>query len=123
MMMKQKQQIVAVLILSLFSGKAHAAGMAEIFRVPVILNIVILAGALACLAVAIRLFNLVKGGMLARGWQLWIVSFFTLVFGQVFVLAEKLDIFAVAFDVGGLLYLATVVLWFVGLLQTRRVLG
>jgi len=92
-------------------------------QIPVILNIIILAGALACLAVAIKLFTLVKGGALAKGWQLWVVSFFTLIFGQIIVLAEKLDVFALGFDVAGLLYLATVALWFMGLLQTRKVLS
>jgi hypothetical protein len=110
-------------MLSLFSGRADAADFSGISQIPVILNMVILGGALACLAVAIKLFNLVKGGALAKGWQLWIVSFFTLVFGQIIVLAEKLDVFAISFDMASVLYLATVALWFAGLMQTRKVLG
>ena len=120
--MKHKPLIWTVMLLS-FSGQAMAADFSGISQIPVILNIIILAGALACLAVAIKLFTLVKGGALAKGWQLWVVSFFTLIFGQIIVLAEKLDVFALGFDVAGLLYLATVALWFMGLLQTRKVLS
>jgi len=121
--MKQKTLIIMTAILSVISGNAYAADFAAIGRIPVILNVVILAGAVACLAVAIKLFTLVKGGALAKGWQLWVVSFLALVFGQIFVLAEKLDVFAVGFDIAGILYLATVALWFIGLIQTRKVLG
>lgn len=115
--------ILVTAMLSLFASHAGAADFSAIGRIPVILNVVILGGALACLAVAIKLFALVKGGALAKGWQLWVLSFFTLIFGQIFILAEKLDVFVVGFDVAGLLYLATVILWFMGLLQTRKVLG
>ncbi len=121
--MKYKPLIMTAGMLSVFSGTADAANIAVITQVPVILNIVILAAAVACLAVAIKLFNLVKGGALAKGWQLWIISFFALAFGQVFVLAEKLEVFAIGFDIVGLFYLVTVVMWFLGLLQTRKVMG
>ena len=121
--MKYKRLILVTVMLSLFAGQADAADFSAIGQIPVILNIVILGGALACLAVAIKLFSLVKGGALAKGWQLWVLSFFTLIFGQIFILAEKLDVFVIGFDVAGLLYLATVLLWFMGLLQTRKVLG
>jgi hypothetical protein len=121
--MKLKPCVFAAVLLLLVSGRAEAADFAVIGQIPVILNMVILAGAIACLAVTIKLFALVKGGSLAKGWQLWVASFFALAFGQIFILAEKLDVFAVGFDLSGILYLATVVLWFMGLLQTRKVLG
>lgn len=90
--------------------------------IPVALNLFILIGAIACLAVAVKLFILVKGGALARGWQLLVISFITLTLAQVIVLADKLGIMAVTFDIAGVFYLATVGLWFWGLLQTRKVL-
>ena len=80
-------------------------------------------GAVACLGIAIRLFGLLKGGALAKGCQLWIVSFVALAIGQLFVLADKLQFVMMGFDVAGLLYVTTVVLWFAGLVQTRKVLG
>ena len=122
-MMKQRSLILTTLMLSIISGNAYAADFAAIGKIPVLFNVVILAGALACLAAAIKLFTLVKGGALAKGWQLWVVSFVALICAQIFVLAEKLDVFAVGFDIPGLMYLATVTLWFIGLLQTRKVLG
>jgi len=91
-------------------------GMAVIF------NLLVFLGAMACLVISLRVFVLVKGGALARGWQMLIVSFVTLAAGQVFILAEKIGLFSLGFDIPGLLYLATVALWFAGLMQTRKVL-
>ena len=119
------RKLVTLLLLAVWSlgGRAEAADFTQITKVPVLINAIILLGALACLIIAIRLFSLVKGGALARGWQMFVVSFVTLVAGQIFILAEKFGLFALAFDVAGILYLATVILWMVGLMQTRRVLG
>lgn len=121
--MKYKSLICAAALMPLAFDQAEAANFAVLGQIPVILNVIILAGAVACLTIMIKLFILVRGGALAKGWQLWVLSFFTLAFGQVFVLAEKLDVLAINFDVAGILYLATVVLWFMGLIQTRKVLG
>ncbi len=105
------------------TSTASAADFSKMAEIPSIVNAVILLGAIACLAVALNLFALVKGGALARGWQLLIFSFVTLAVGQILILAEKLELFMVGFDIPGILYLATVILWLVSLLQTRKVLG
>ncbi len=115
--------LLTIAAIPLLSDKAHAAGLSSLANLPVLVNMIILVGALACLGTTIKLSALVKGGALARGWQLLIVSFITLAISQIFILAEKLGWFALNFDIAGLLYLATVILWFIGLLQTRRVLG
>ncbi len=121
--MNYKTLALAAVLLPLLSNTASAATAADFGRIPVLINIVILAGAIASLAVAIRLLSLVRGGALAKGWQLWVLSFLTLALGQIVILAEKLNFFALSFDIAGVFYLATVVLWFMGLVQTRRVLG
>lgn len=121
--MMRKLLIFTSAAIPLLSDKAHASVITGLANVPVMINLVILVGAIACLITAIKLFTLVKGGALARGWQFLVVSFITLAFGQIFVLAEKLGWFALTFDVAGLLYLVTVVFWLIGLMQTRRVLG
>lgn len=121
--MKYKTLALVAVLLPLLSNKAMAATAADFGRIPVLINIVILAGAIASLMVAIRLLSLVRGGALAKGWQLWVLSFLTLALGQIILLAEKLNFFALSFDIAGVFHLATVVLWFMGLVQTRRVLG
>jgi Flp pilus assembly pilin Flp len=121
--MKYKTVALTAVLLPLLSKNAMAATAADFGRIPVLINVVILAGAIASLAVAIRLLSLVRGGALAKGWQLWVISFFSLAFAQVVVLAEKLHFIALSFDISGVFYLVTVVLWFMGLVQTRRVLG
>lgn len=121
--MMRKLFIFTAAAVPLLSDRAHASVISSLADIPVLINLIILIGSVACLVTAIKLFTLVKGGALARGWQFLVVSFVTLAFGQIIVLAEKLGWFALTFDMAGFLYLATVVLWLIGLMQTRRVLG
>lgn len=121
--MKYKTIALAAVLLPLLSNNAMAATGADFGQIPVLINIVILAGAIASLTVALRLLSLVRGGALAKGWQMWLISFFSLALAQIVVLAEQLHFIAISFDVAGVFYLVTVVLWFMGLLRTRRVLG
>jgi hypothetical protein len=121
--MMRKLLITVAAIILLSSNRAAAADFSSLAQIPVMLNLIILIGAAACFGVAIKLLGLVRGGALARGWQMFVVSFITLAVGQVFVLAEKLGFFVITFDVAGIMYSATVALWFMGLFQTRKVLG
>lgn len=106
----------------LLCDQAAAADWTVAGILPVALNAVILAGAFGCLIIAFKLYNLVKGGALARGCQMWLFSFITLAAGQAVALAEKLGLLAINFDIAALLYVGTVILWFFGLIQTRKVL-
>ena len=121
-MIRRFSTAIAVMLPFLYEN-ASASTVGRLSNIPVMLNIIILIGSIACLTVAIRLFGLVKGGALARGWQMLVISFITLTVGQIVVLAEKLDLVTLTFDLAGIMYLATVILWFVSLLQTRKVLG
>ena len=114
---------LSVAVFGGLTSSAVAADFSKMAEIPVIVNLVILLGAIACLTVALNISSLVKGGALARGWQLLIFSFVTLGVGQIIILAEKLELFMVGFDIPGILYVATVILWLVSLLQTRKVLG
>lgn len=118
-----KRILLTLAVLVVCGAPAAAADYSKLSQAPVILNGVILIGAIACLVIAVRLFNLVKGGALAKGCQFWVISFITLLAGQILALAEKLDVFALHFDFAAVLYAATVMLWFAGLVQTRKVLG
>lgn len=122
-MMKTKIFLVTILLIAALPAGAWAADFSQIKNVSVVFSLVVFLASVACLTISIRLGALVKGGALAKGCQVWIISFVTLTIGQFFVLAEKFAIFAVGFDIAGLMIMTTVILWFVGLMQTRRVLG
>jgi hypothetical protein len=103
--------------------RAEAADFSHISDVSVILNLVILAGTVSCLIVALKVLSLVRGGALSRPWQLFIVSFISLAAAQVLALFQNLDILRMTFDLSSVLYVATVILWFAGIFHTRKVLG
>ncbi|MFH1699983.1 MAG: hypothetical protein ABIE07_05280 [Candidatus Zixiibacteriota bacterium] len=122
--MKNKLGLIGIFVFTLIMVEsAYAADFKVLGNVPAIINLVILIGALACLSVAIKLFGLVKGGALAKGCQMWIISFITLTAGQVLILAQELKLFILTFDIAGILYVGTVILWLIGLMHARRVLG
>lgn len=121
--MRNKLLVLTLLTPVLLCSQARAADFSSIKQVPVMLNLLILVGAVACLAIAVRLLGLVKGGALARGIQMWLISFVTLAVAQVIILADKFGFFTVTFDLAAVLYVGTVILWFSGLLHARKVLG
>ncbi|MEE9441208.1 MAG: hypothetical protein V3V99_00880 [candidate division Zixibacteria bacterium] len=121
--MKYKPGLGILPLTMIMAESAFAADFNVLGSIPAIINIVILIGALACLSVAIKLFGLVKGGALAKGCQMWIISFITLTAGQVLILAQELKLFTLTFDIAGILYVGTVILWLIGLMHARRVLG
>jgi hypothetical protein len=121
--MKYKLGLWILPLTMIMAESAFAAEFDVLGSIPAIINMAILAGALACLLVAIKLFGLVKGGALAKGCQMWIISFITLTAGQVLILAQELKLFTLTFDIAGIMYVGTVILWLIGLIQARRVLG
>ena len=121
--MRYKQIFTILPLLMVIAGDASAADFSVLGTIPGMFTMLILLCALASLAVAIKLFSLVKGGALAKGYQLWVISFITLAVSQILILLEKMGIFALTFDVATVLFAGTVILWLIGLMQARKVLG
>ena len=114
--------ITTLLIMS--SRPAHAAFDAnELYTTGAIINLVVLVCAAVCLIWALRILSLVKGGLISKSWQMFVVGFCFLIAAQLMVVGEKVGILTLPTYVSTALYLLMTITWLAGLYQTRKVLG
>ena len=88
--MRRYAAIPAGLIL-LLSPAAHAANLAVITNPPTIFNLVVLVVAVVGLVGAFRVTDLVRGGLLLKSWQLFVVGFIVLALAQVAALLHAFE--------------------------------
>ncbi|HUV31187.1 MAG TPA: hypothetical protein VMY05_08885 [Acidobacteriota bacterium] len=119
-----KSRIIVALALTLVSfGSAEAANVAVIASPPGLLSVVVLVFACACVVVGLQVRSIVRGGMLARSWQLLVTGFALLALVQLVRLLHDMEVLALpVWVVPGLLLLMTGV-FFYGLFAARQTLG
>ena len=116
------KKTVFLTALMLVAGSTQAANFAVITSPPTALSLVVLVGAIVCLAGAYQISAILKGGFLAKTWHLFIGSFFALALSQVGVLLHDFEIYPVpAFAVPAFMLLA-LVLFIYGIFETKRTL-
>ncbi|HSG99626.1 MAG TPA: hypothetical protein VLB27_06225, partial [candidate division Zixibacteria bacterium] len=77
------------------AGGAAAAtpDFGVLLTIPALVDQAILLVAIVSIAIALRVYALVKGGLLAKSWQLFVVGLLCLAIAQVFGLAGALGYF------------------------------
>jgi hypothetical protein len=120
--MKRFTVVPAALVL-LLSPAAHAANLAVITNPPTIFNVVVLAMAVVGLVGAFRVADLVRGGLLFRSWQLFIIGFVALALAQAAVLVQTFEVVALPSFVVPMLLVVMVGLFAYGVFEARRTLS
>ncbi|MGD8921701.1 MAG: hypothetical protein PVH24_00500 [Candidatus Zixiibacteriota bacterium] len=114
---------LSLLLVLAGAGQSQAANVAVVTSPPTILNILVLIFAGACLTVCAQLLSLVRGGLFAKIWQLFLLAFVVLALSQI---ASLLNVFEVVllpeFVVPALLVLATGVFLY-GIFEAKRILS
>lgn len=120
-----RQLCIPAVVIALLAGaeSAHAANLTALVHPGGFLNLLLLAGAVACLIFAFQLTSLVRGGSLMRSWQLFLVGFLLLSLAQLFALLTELEIAAFPSWLNPLLLTLMAAAFLYGLMQTKRVLG
>jgi hypothetical protein len=113
----------ALALIGLLPETSQAADFALLLTVPAIVNQVVLIAAIASLLVAFRVYTLVKGGLLAKSWQMFVVGLLCLAIAQIFALAETAGYFSAPEWLRPMTFLCMAGLWLYGLLQARRALS
>lgn len=125
--MKNKiiQIILSSGILSLFTVRTASAnaGGEGFFSASAIFNLFLLVCAVLCLLAAVKILSLVRGGLLSKGWQMFVLGFASLVLAQVLIVSQKAHILPTPEFVTVILYLVMAGAWLAGLYQIRRVLA
>ncbi len=114
-----------VLLVFVLAGDAAQASIniEDFYTTSSIFDIALLICALICLMWSLRIMSLVRGGLMSKSWQMFVLGFGFLVIAQLFVVGENARLFLLPGYITSALYLLMVFMWIAGLYKTRRVLG
>ena len=123
-MIQKIKHIFISLGLVLFTGRSAWAGSAPgIYSTEGIVHLILLLCAIVGLIWSLKILSLVKGGMMSKSWQMFVLGFCFLVFAQLMALGESAGMFFLPSYIKPSLYLLMAITWLIGLYHTRKVLG
>lgn len=106
------------------SVPARAAIRTENIYEPVsIVTLIVLLLSALCLIWAFKVLSLVRGGLLSKSWQMFVLGFGFLLLAQIVTLGQQVALINLPGFVVTAFYLLMSVTWLMGLYQTRRILG
>ncbi len=120
--MKRNIALVTGLFL-LLSPPANAANLAVITNPPTIFSLLVLIVAVAGLVGAFKVADLVRGGLMSKSWQMFIVGFVVLALAQVASLLQAFEILALPSFVVPMMFVVMVGMFAYGVHEAKRTLG
>ena len=105
------------------TANAATPDFAVLLTLPALVDQVLLLVALASIAVAFKVYSLVKGGLLAKSWQLFVVGMLCLAIAQIFELARMLGYFTPPDIFRPVILLCMAALWLFGAYKARKALS
>jgi len=115
---------MAVLVVFITGGAAWASVKIEdLYTTTSIFDITLLICAFICLLWSLRIMSLVRGGLMSKSWQMFVLGFGFLVIAQLIALGANAQLFLIPGYITTVLYLLMAVMWLAGLYRTRRILG
>jgi hypothetical protein len=124
-MKKSLYFILILLVAGLFlvpPASANPGGQGK-FSVSSLFNLILLACSVIGLLWALKVLALVRGGLMSKSWQMFVLGFIFLGIAQIISLMADVNILALPEFVSTLFYMLMAGTWLVGLHQTRKVLG
>lgn len=117
--------LTAVFMLSLVPAQSACASISleEVSSTSAIFNIVLLICAFTCLIWSLKILSLVRGGLISKSWQMFVLGFCFLILAQLIIVGEKVGLIFIPTYVTTALYLFMTITWLIGIYQTRKVLG
>lgn len=116
--------VTGILFGLVFESPAYAAlNTNAIYSPTAIINLVLLVCAIICLAWAMKILSLVRGGLFSKSWQMFVIGFCFLVFAQLIVLGERTGLIELPGYFMTSAYLLMAFTWLIGLYHTRKILG
>lgn len=117
--------LLLIFILAMFTINTAYASIKidNFYSTTSIFNISLLICAFICLMWSLRIMSLVRGGLMSKSWQMFVLGFGFLVVAQLIVVGDKAHLYNTPGHVITILYLLMAIMWLIGLYRTRRVLG
>lgn len=104
-------------------ASANAVELGMLLTVPALLNEVLLIISLIAVFVALRVYQLVKGGLLAKSWQFFFIGLLCLALAQMITFFANAGLFVAPELAQPVLLLAMGALWLYGALKAKQALG
>jgi hypothetical protein len=96
----------------------------DVFYTPaVVVHEILLICAVICLIWASKVLSLVRGGLMSKSWQMFMLGFVFLAIAQVLAIIENAQLVIFPEYLLSLVYLIMSITWLFGLYQLRKVLG
>lgn len=105
------------------SSNAHAANMAMIVSPPTLFSFFVMIIAGFCLFGSFQVWNQVKGGLLSRSWQMFLIGFVLLAVSQFLNILSSVEIMALPGFVVPLLLTMMAGVFMYGVNNARKTLG
>lgn len=118
------KKIFAMCVLGVLVARnsAEAANIAVITSPPTLLKLVVFGIAIGCLVFSLKVVSVLKGGLLSRAWQVFMIGFGVLALGQLAALMGDMEFFNLPSFVTPALWAVTTGLFFYGVFETKRTL-
>ncbi len=119
----KKRVLTGIITICLLGANANAANIAMITSPPTMFSFFVLVIAGFCLFGSFQVWNQVKGGMLSRSWQMFLVGFFLLAVSQLLNVLTSMEITSVPGYVTPLLMTLMAGAFFYGIFTARKTLS
>lgn len=114
---------MVTLFVSLTPANANAVEMGALLTIPSLFNEITLLAAIIAFFGGLKVYGLVKGGLLAKCWQMFLYGFGALTLAQVLRLLNTLGLVEIPEMLTSLLLGFMAVLWLLGIREARKALG
>ncbi|MFH2037191.1 MAG: hypothetical protein ABIJ45_12375 [Candidatus Zixiibacteriota bacterium] len=125
MINKIKIKIPVLLFACLLLGDTASAAVdaTKFYSPTAIVHEALLLCAIICLAWSAKVLSLVRGGLMSKSWQMFVLGFCFLVGAQLMVIVEQAQLVIIPGYFVSAIYLLMSITWLFGLYQLRKVLG
>lgn len=114
---------ISLFVTILCSTNIHAANFALITTPPAILNIFSFLVAGGCLFGCFKIYELVRGGFLSKGWKIFILGFSSFIISQLIFLLNLFEIVLLPDYLVPTFVLLSIGLFLYGIFELRKVLS
>ncbi|MBD3331679.1 hypothetical protein GF356_02420 [candidate division GN15 bacterium] len=107
----------------IMTSTTQAANVAVIATPPTLLDTLVLGLAVFATVTSMKVFDLVRGGLLSKSWQFFAGGFAALALAQLLRILNAMEVFSLPSFVVPAVVMIMIGLFIMGVIQTRKTLG